>query len=65
MAEKHRRSLGFAPPNFLLKLMALMNFMRFSLRKGAHATLSSTAWQEIRVRMTKGRLALASESVDS
>jgi hypothetical protein len=31
-------------------LVALANFMRLSLRKGAHAALSSAAWQEIRVR---------------
>jgi hypothetical protein len=31
-------------------LVALSNFMRLSLRKGAHAALSSDAWQEIRVR---------------
>jgi hypothetical protein len=31
-------------------LMALVHFMRPSLRKGAYAALSSAAWQEIRVR---------------
>ncbi len=30
--------------------MALVNFMRLSLRKGAYAALSGAAWQEIRVR---------------
>jgi len=30
--------------------MALVHFMRPSLRKGAYAALSSAAWQEIRVR---------------
>jgi hypothetical protein len=30
--------------------MALSDFMRPSLRKGAHAALSSAKWQEIRVR---------------
>jgi hypothetical protein len=35
--------------------VALMHFMRLSLRKGAHAALSSAAWQEIRVGMTKWR----------
>jgi hypothetical protein len=29
----HRRSLGFAPPDFLLRLVALANFMRLSLRE--------------------------------
>jgi hypothetical protein len=33
-----------------LNLIALMHFMRPSLRKGAHAVLSNAAWQEIRVR---------------
>src|ERR1700723_2919489 len=46
----HRRSLHYATPDFLLTLMALVRFMRPSLRKGAHAALSSAAWQEIRVR---------------
>jgi hypothetical protein len=46
----HRRSLHYATPDFLLTLMALTYFMRPSLRKGAHAALSSAAWQEIRVR---------------
>jgi hypothetical protein len=31
-------------------LVALANFMRLSLLKGAHAALSYAAWQEIRVR---------------
>jgi hypothetical protein len=31
-------------------LLALIHFMRPSLRKGAHAALSNAAWQEIRVR---------------
>jgi hypothetical protein len=30
--------------------VALSNFMRLSLRQGAYAALSRTAWQEIRVR---------------
>jgi hypothetical protein len=30
--------------------VALVNFMRLSLRKAAHAAMSSAAWQEIRVR---------------
>jgi hypothetical protein len=46
----HRRSLRSATPDFLLTLVALVHFMRRSLRKGAHAGLSSAAWQEIRVR---------------
>jgi hypothetical protein len=30
--------------------VALANLMRLFLKKGAYAALSSTAWQEIRVR---------------
>ena len=39
-----------SPPDFLWNLVASVNFMRLSSRKGAHAVLSSAAWQEIRVR---------------
>ncbi len=39
-----------AAPDFLWNLVALANFMRLSLRKGAHVVVSSAAWQEIRVR---------------
>jgi hypothetical protein len=46
----HRRSLRSATPDFLLTLVALVRFLRPSLRKGAHAALSSAAWQELRVR---------------
>jgi hypothetical protein len=46
----NRRSLRYAAPDFLLILVALANFIRPSLRKGAYAALSSAAWQEIRVR---------------
>ena len=46
----HRRSLHFATPDFLWDLVALLHFMRPSLRKDAHAAVSSAAWQEIRVR---------------
>jgi hypothetical protein len=38
------------PPDFLWNLVALGNFMRLSLQKGAPAASSSAAWQEIRVR---------------
>jgi hypothetical protein len=37
------------PPDFLLDFVALIQCMRLSSRKGAHAVLSSAAWQEIRV----------------
>jgi hypothetical protein len=45
----------FAPPDFLLILVALANLMRLSLKKGAHAAVSDSAWQGIRVGMTKRR----------
>jgi hypothetical protein len=38
------------PPDFLWNSVALANFMRLSLQKGARAASSSDAWQEIRVR---------------
>jgi hypothetical protein len=37
-------------PDFLRRLVALIHSMRLSLMKGAHADLSSTAWQEIGVK---------------
>ena len=37
-------------PDFLLRLVALIHSMRLSLMKGAHADLSSAAWQEIGVK---------------
>jgi hypothetical protein len=46
----NRRSLHSATPDFLWNLVALTNIMRLSVKKGAHAALSSAAWQEIRVR---------------
>ena len=45
-----RRSLRSATPDFLWNLVALLQFMRPSLRKGAYAALCSAARQEIRVR---------------
>ena len=47
---RYRQALHSATPDFLFKLVALAHLMRLSLRKGAHAALSSAAWQEIRVR---------------
>jgi hypothetical protein len=44
------RSLHFATPDFLWRLVALIKCMRLSLRKGAPVALSGAAWQEIRVR---------------
>jgi hypothetical protein len=37
-------------PYFLRRLVALIHSMRLSLMKGAHADLSSAAWQEIGVK---------------
>src|SRR5271155_5630051 len=37
-------------PDFLWRLVTLMHSMCLSLMKGAHADLSSTAWQEIGVK---------------
>jgi hypothetical protein len=37
-------------PDFLWNLVASVNFMRLSSRKGAHAVLAGALWQEIRVR---------------
>jgi len=39
-----------SPPDFLWNLVASVNFMHLSSRKGAHAVLSSASRQEIRVR---------------
>src|SRR5580698_628146 len=44
------KALGAPLPDFLWRLMALIHSMRLSLMKGAHADLSSTAWQEIGVK---------------
>jgi hypothetical protein len=44
-----RKALDVLAPDFLFDLVALIDFMRLSLRKGAHAALSGAAWQEIRV----------------
>jgi hypothetical protein len=41
-------------PDFLRRLVALIHSMRLSLMKGAHADLSSTAWQEIGVKPSFG-----------
>jgi hypothetical protein len=36
LGQAHRRSLGYAPPDFLLRLVALVNLMRLSLKRKAH-----------------------------
>ena len=41
-------------PDFLQRFVALIHSMRLSLMKGAHAELSSTAWQEIGVKPSFG-----------
>ena len=43
-------------------LVALSGCMRLSSRKGAHAVLSSAAWQEIRVRSGRDEPALTVKS---
>jgi hypothetical protein len=65
----NHRSLHYAPPDFLSRLVALSSFMRLSLRKAPHAAMFSAAWQEIRyasVGMTSlgWRLPLAWVEVD-
>jgi hypothetical protein len=40
---ENSRSLRFGPPDFLLSLVALANFMRLSLKKAAHAVASGDA----------------------
>ena len=35
----NRRSLGFAPPDFLWSLVALANYMRLSFKRKAHTRL--------------------------
>ena len=37
--RKNRRSLHYAPPDFLLRLVALISSMRLSLRRAAHAAV--------------------------
>ncbi len=44
--KAHHRSLHFATPEFLSRLVALANFMRLSLMKAAHVDLSDMAKQE-------------------
>jgi hypothetical protein len=54
----NRRSLHYAPPDFLLRVLALIQFMRFPLRETAPVVLASTASRKsgyAPVEMTKGR----------
>jgi hypothetical protein len=48
--EKNCRSLHSAPPDFLWSVVALIEYVHLSLRKGAYVALSGAAWEEIRVR---------------
>jgi hypothetical protein len=50
--ESRTGNEGWVPhgPDFLWRVVALRHSMRLSLMKGAHAELSSTAWQEIGVK---------------
>ena len=50
----HRAGWVTHCPDFLRRLVALIPSMRLSLMKGAHADLSSTAWQEIGVKPSVG-----------
>jgi len=45
--------LGFAPPDFLLRMVALANFMRLSLRERRTRNRVQRSVQEIRVGMTR------------
>jgi hypothetical protein len=62
--DENSRSLHYAPPDFLLNLVALIHFMRSSLRKGAHVDLSSAAWQEIRVRSGRDDTSVGARNTD-
>src|ERR1700761_7224980 len=44
------RSLHCAPPDFLWRVVALINTVRLSLRRAAYVAIASSAKQEIRVR---------------
>jgi hypothetical protein len=48
--SSRQRKLGAPCPDFLWRLVALIHSMRLSSMKGAHAGLSSKAWQEIGVK---------------
>jgi hypothetical protein len=49
-----QRTLGAPLPRFPAEAFALIPSMRLSLKKGAHADLSGTAWQEIAVKPCLG-----------
>ena len=55
--RKNRRSLHYAPPDFLSRPVALMICMRLSLQRAAHAVVASSAKQEIRVRSGENQAA--------
>jgi hypothetical protein len=61
--KRNSRSLHYATPDFLWRLVALANFMRLSSRKAAHAAMSSAAWQEIRVRSGRDDNSVTSATV--
>jgi hypothetical protein len=50
-------------PDFLWRLVALIDSMRLSLMKGAHADLSGTAWQEIGVKPGFGLSGIPQHSI--
>jgi hypothetical protein len=41
--KRNRRSLHCSPPDFLLRMAALIDFVRLSLRRVAYVVLSSSA----------------------
>jgi hypothetical protein len=61
--KRNSRSLHYATPDFLWRLVALANFMRLSSRKAAHAAMSSAAWLEIRVRSGRDDNSVTSATV--
>ena len=51
--KSHSRSLHYAPPDFLLRLVALANFMRLSLTKAVYADVGECRVAGIRVRSSR------------
>src|ERR1700761_2677476 len=50
LPRENSRSLHCAPPDFLWRVVALINTVRLSLRRAAYVAVASSAKQEIRVR---------------
>src|ERR1700727_2591326 len=47
---RNRRSLHYAPPDFLSRVVALFHGMRLSVERAAHVVVAGIARYEIRVR---------------